>query len=319
MGLPLSQLQGYLGSSDSRPLAPQNLAVAWFSLTAMRPGERLENQDNLVLVDAVGDALWLENQLPMRQAHTGWPAGRMRLAVLDGMGGHADGRQVAEAAARSIAMQPPYASQQQMVAELDALHTRLQTRFSARLRPPGCTLTLLELSGQGEAWLYHVGDSRLYEWRRQDAVACLTVDHVPATRAAIVDILGEPDWRQLVHGRLDSTISQAFVLGNALTSSGGELRPALAHLDRSLLPAFLEGMDDCRPISLRRGSSYLLATDGLWHVPAPAILVNDTWPSALADADTAEAALEALLMALCQASRPGLSDNTTAMLLQVGS
>ena len=59
---------------------------------------RRENQDNFLLIDASGHAVCLSRQAPFHCQVPGWPRGHVRAAVLDGMGGHGQGREAAEAA-----------------------------------------------------------------------------------------------------------------------------------------------------------------------------------------------------------------------------
>jgi hypothetical protein len=109
-----------------------------------------------------------------------------------------------------------------LAAHLDQLHARLQAGFAtagpAQARPPGTTLTLLEIPAGQAPLLYHVGDSRLYEIS-DEAASVLTVDHVPATVYAMRGALDETRWRASVHGEHHPQISQAFILGNALGDS----------------------------------------------------------------------------------------------------
>ncbi len=81
---------------DSLQFGPQ-LDVAAHSRAGPGPEPRLENQDNFLLIDATGKAQFLREQERQQHLVAGWPAGHVRLAVLDGMGGHGRGREAAEA------------------------------------------------------------------------------------------------------------------------------------------------------------------------------------------------------------------------------
>ncbi|MBB3121155.1 protein phosphatase [Pseudoduganella violacea] len=276
---------------------------------------RLENQDNYVLIDASGQAVMLHQQVPRRLQLPHWPAGHLRLAVMDGMGGHGHGREAAEATAAGLLRMPPCATLAQLSQQLDALHADLQAQFSPPGQPhnerrPGTTLTLVELAPGQAPLLYHVGDSRLYEITPQWA-APLTVDHVPATMFALHGLLDEREWWQQVHGEHRAQISQAFILGNAFDNPL-QLEDGLRALDRGCLPPFLRHLGDRRALELRRDALYLLASDGFWACRQPQ-LWTARWPELLAHASAA-GALDALFGEFNAHPPPGLHvDNLTAI------
>ena len=307
---------GFHDSTGYSALAPAGLELAWFTFTSLNRGERGENQDNLVIVDAAGRTLCLKDERPQPGQRPDWPTGRLRLAVLDGMGGHDDGRAVAEEVAMAVMQLPAYRQRRSLTAALDRLHRRLHETHAGSLRPPGCTLTLIELVDTRRAWLYHVGDSRLYALDAGGHAECQTVDHVLATRAALRGQAGSDVWWREVHARNRSVISQAFVLGNRLGADSIGLEADLYHLSERNLPSFLRGRGDCRSLRLRPGMRYLLASDGLWCVPEPADLVAKHWPRGLTKAATPRDALAGLLNALSDSAACGASDNVTAIMLQ---
>ena len=278
---------------------------------------RRENQDNLLLIDASGHAVCLSRQAPLHARVAGWPPGHVRAAVLDGMGGHGNGREAAEAAVQGLLAIPACIDTASLSAHLDALHGRLQASFAratpAAARPPGTTLTLLEMPPGQAPLLYHVGDSRLYEVV-DGAASILTVDHVPATVYAMRGALDEAQWRASVHGAHHPQISQAFILGNAISDSQQLAKPLRA-LDAGNLPPFLAHLGDRRVLSLRRGAHYVLASDGFWACTDPLALVA-RWP-ALCAGKTAAQAVTALLDDFHANPPAGLhSDNITAVVLR---
>ena len=318
LDLEFAPVDGFVRGRLEGAATPDGLTAAWFSLCALRAGERDENQDNVVIVDATGQATYLKEGAPHCVAHPDWPSGRLRVGVLDGMGGHQYGREVAESVAVRLAEMPAVGSLSDLVEQLDALHESLHEECGNSLPSPGCTLTLLEVISGSEAWLYHVGDSRMYGFDDHGAVSVMTIDHAPATRALIREQISAERWRREVHERTGSRISQAFVLGSAL-SEGQGLAPRLRHLEADDLPEALREKADCRVIALQPGARYLLATDGLWAVPDPAMLVQSRWPVALRAARDAAGALSGLLDCLSRAAPEGESDNTTALVLQVAA
>ncbi|MEJ7804624.1 MAG: protein phosphatase [Telluria sp.] len=244
--------------------------IAVRTATGARIDSELENQDNFLLIDSSGLACFLDGQTERQQRVPGWPVGHIRLAVLDGMGGHGRGREAAEAVVGGLLAMPACHSAEQLSDHLDVLHANLQQQFGAELVPgkrPGTTLTMLELRPGQAALLYHVGDSRLYQVRA-DRATPMTVDHVPATAFAMEGWLDQAAWWEQVHGEHRSQISQAFILGNAFANSAA-LSDSLYALTPLNLPPFLQHMADRRPMELDPDAVYVLATDGFWACPAP--------------------------------------------------
>lgn len=278
---------------------------------------RLENQDNLLLIDTHGRAIFLRGQEETRERVAGWTPGHARVAVLDGMGGHGQGREVAEAVVAGLLGMPPCLTLGELSSRLDALHASLQQHFTGvdDSKRPGTTLTLLELRPGQSALLYHVGDSRLYQVAGEQ-VTPLTVDHVPATAFAMAGLLGEPEWWQQVHGEHRSQISQAFVLGNAFANPA-VLSDPLYELTPLNLPAWLCHLNDRRAIELLPGATYLLASDGFWACADPYEWVA-RWPALFARCDSARAMTVALFEAIRTDPPPRLhADNLTAIVLRV--
>jgi len=310
------------------PAAPDNFAdiLSGFRFTprfdvavASRRGsgrlQRPENQDNFVVIDFAGQACRLLDQEVRRNVLPAWPAGHGRVAVLDGMGGHGRGREAAEAVAAGLLTVPPCRSAAELGRHLDALHAQLQRHFAvdAGVRP-GTTLTMLELPADAPPLLYHAGDSRLYEIG-PGRISPLTVDHVPATAAAMAGRLDEAGWWRQVHGAHTPQIAQAFILGNAFADPV-RLSDPLFELTPLNLPSWLCALPDRRVLSLREDAAYLLATDGFWSCAAPDRFTG-RWPQLLADAPDAAATVARLFAALEEAPPEGLHpDNLTALVLR---
>lgn len=295
------------------------LDVAARSAVGAGPARRAENQDNCVLIDARGQAACLVDGRPRQAPVAGWPPGQVRLAVLDGMGGHGHGREAAEAAAQGLLAIPACADVETLSAHLDALHTALQRSFDAlgEAGPrPGTTLTMLELPPSGAPLLWHAGDSRLVEITA-GKVAPLTVDHVPATAYAMSGLLGEADWWRQVHGEHWPQIAQAFILGNTFADPL-RLDDGLFALGSAELPPWLRALPDRRALSLRPDATYLLATDGFWSCADPLEFVA-RWPRLFAHGDAA-AGVDALFREIEERPPVGLQpDNLTAIVLRTRS
>jgi len=291
--------------------------IAAASRIGAGPNQRLENQDNFLVIDGTGRASFLrDGQLQTAQvAH--WPQGHRRLAVMDGMGGHGHGREAAESVAAGLLAIPACADLPSLSRHLDSLHAALQARFDALMEAaprPGTTLTMLEIPPAGAPLLWHAGDSRLYEITAQ-AVSCLSVDHVPATVLAIEGLLDEDAWRRHVHGSHGPQIAQAFILGNTLLNPA-RLDDGLVALDENTLPPWLRALPDRRPLALRLDATYLLATDGFWSCRDPAEFVA-RWPR-LFGQGSAQACIDALFGEMETDPPVGLQpDNLTAIVLRV--
>lgn len=276
-----------------------------------------ENQDNYLVIDAAGSAAFLYQQGAQRQQVPGWPPGHLRVAVLDGMGGHGRGREAAEAVVAGLLLMPACHSLGELSARLDALHARLQALFGFDAhtgKRPGTTLTMLELRPGKPALLYHVGDSRLYEIIDAQ-VTPLTIDHVPATTFAMGGLLGEHEWWQQVHGEHRCQISQAFILGNAFANPA-ELADGLFELSPRNLPSYLYHMPDRRALELDPRAVYVLASDGFWACADPLAWLA-RWPGLFTGRPSARAMSDSLFAEMASSPPPELHiDNLTAIVLR---
>jgi len=295
----------------------RRLDVAAGSRTGAGPVQRPENQDNLLVIDGAGRAGYLLGGQAQSFQVAGWPPGHLRLAVMDGMGGHGHGREAAESVAAGLLAIPACADLASLSDHLDRLHHALQQRFDALHEAgprPGTTLTMLEIPASGSPLLWHAGDSRLYEIR-QGAATPLTVDHVPATMLAIAGLLDEDEWRRHVHGSHAPQIAQAFILGNTFADPA-RLDDGLFALEADRLPPWLRALPDRRALVLRADATYLLATDGFWSCRDPAEFVA-RWPRLFAQGD-AQGCLDALFAEIEERPPVGLQpDNLTAIVLRL--
>ena len=303
-------------SSHSLRFGPR-FDVAVRSAAGSRADSMLENQDNYLLIDTAGMACFLDGQTERTQRVPAWPPGHIRLAVLDGMGGHGRGREAAEAVVAGLLDMPACQSLGELSSHLDALHATLQHYFSIDSTPgkrPGTTLTMLELRPGEAAMLYHVGDSRLYEITAF-TVTPLTIDHVPATAYAMEGQLTETEWWRQVHGEHRSQISQAFILGNAFANPA-RLSDPLYPLTPLNLPPFLYHMPDRRAVELDPAATYLLATDGFWACASPQTWL-ERWLAMFGAQSDASAIVARLFDEIGANPPPELhADNVTAIVLR---
>lgn len=295
----------------------RRLDLAAASRIGAGPVLRFENQDNFLVIDAAGRAHFLRDGGAQSAQVDGWPPGHMRLAVMDGMGGHGHGREAAESVATGLLAIPACVDTASLSRHLERLHYRLQRRFDALHEAgprPGTTLTMLEIPPAANPLLWHAGDSRLYEVTRQGARP-LTVDHVPATVLAMSGLLDEDAWWRHVHGSHAPQIAQAFILGNTLLDPA-RLDDGLLGLDAATLPPWLRALPDRRALALRPDATYLLATDGFWSSSDPAEFVA-RWPRLFAGRD-AQGCLDALFAEMQERPPVGLQpDNLTAIVLRI--
>ncbi len=244
----------------------KTIQTAVYSMASPLAGREVENQDNYLLVNAAGQYECLHDEVHTTGQLTCWPTGHHRLAVLDGLGGHGGGRQIAERIVQELLQMPAFFDLALMRAELRNLHARICAELKHAEVSPGSTLLILEIPAHGPALLFHVGDSRLLALR-PEGLELLTIDHCPPTAAALRGELDEHAWLTQVLEEDRCEISQAFGLGNTLGSN--TLQSELYELTRDNVPAFLAGLADCRPIALEPAVTYLLATDGLWAYESP--------------------------------------------------
>ncbi len=293
--------------------------VAWRSLVSPQGNVGRENQDNYLVVDGHGRAESLKGQLPHRFDIPNWPAGHIRLALLDGMGGHQYGREVTERIVEGLADLPACSEQGELDEALDALHHQVREAFASATKAPGSTLTLLEISPGRDALLYHVGDSRMYAVTAEEA-QCLTVDHAPPTRYFMQGLIDATEWHRQTHEEDRSALSQAFGMGSALNSLT-LLEPNLVALGAENLPPELASLADRRALALAPDRLYLLASDGLWAYPEPHSFIR-RWPEILCGRDHAR--LDYLLDDLFEAHILGSTDladidNSTAIFFRLSS
>ena len=276
-------------------------------------GEATENQDNYCLIDSQGVAKTMLDHQDHFQTLSDWPTGHVRLAVMDGMGGHQQGREVAEETAKRLTQIPACYDIDSLSQALNALHKQLREEFTTSKKTPGCTLTLVEIPLDKPALLFHVGDSRLYHIN-ETTVDCLTIDHVPATRLFMNQQINAEEWQQRVHKETRFEISQAFVLGNNINNSH-ELSESLLALSPDNLPEALHPLADRRSLSL--SGLYLLGSDGLWCQNDPQAFIQK-WPELLNKPERAiQPLVDDLVVDLILSSDEDQhQDNATALLFR---
>lgn len=267
-------------------------------------GPRPENQDNYLIIRGDGEAEYLADGRTYRKPIPRWPRNHWRLCLMDGMGGHANGREFAASAAEALLDEPfgPRALGERRE-RLEALHRGLHARWHGGPESPGSTLIWIDIRPNGLAHLAQVGDSRAFLLR--DGVwQALTHDHSPM-EFRWRD--GDPPEGKQAAGH---AITQALGYGSfglMRDPSGGKPAAYSERLRLDLaddLPPDKREHADLRTVQLHRGDCLLLASDGLWSGGE-----KEPWRRFQPEGKLHERLRELLWDAL----RKGADDNLTAL------
>lgn len=194
--------------------------MAWTFGAATDIGDRSEQQDRVAVLHA--------------------PDGRRHLIVLaDGMGGLQDGALAAQMLVDSASQRFGQFQGGDVFALLEDIclgaHDALRQLGGAASTAPGTTAVLLYLDKQTAAWL-HVGDSRLYHFRKGNLFSC-TNDH------SMLQMM-------LSQGLVEAGSSEAAAVQNRLYMRlGSEAEPE----------------PDFNSVKLEDGDLFLLCSDGFWQ------------------------------------------------------
>jgi len=213
-------------------------------------------------------------------SHTG---GRL-LIVADGMGGHRGGATASRLAAETVKAQYlgsetsdiPTALRHSLARANARIYSEAQS--TPELRGMGTTTSVLAIR-EGEGWLAHVGDSRIYMVRDGD-IQQLTDDH---------------------------SLVATMVREGLLTAQEAETHPRRNVLQRSMGVAEDVEIDVKGPIELKEGDTFILCSDGLHGV------VKEEEMKEIAEAPIDAAADEFLRRALLR----GAPDNVTVIVARV--
>lgn len=280
---------------------PSTIDIAKRSIASPKGDTTSENEDNYLSIDAYGCAETLTEEKKCYIQVPGWPHQHRRIAVLDGVGGHGNGRQITERIISQIMAMPAFFTLDSLNQAMEELHQHIRVDFSESEIIPGSTLLFLEIPAEGPAFLFHVGDSRLFAVH-QNGLELLTVDHVPATVMAMHGLLNETEWQQKTLFEDNTAISQAFGMGSTFSGPSCMMTHGLYELTPARLPSFLAHLPDRRAITLTRETVFLLATDGLWKYRQP-MRILETLPMTLQTCGTnMEEFADAIVDQHCHAS-----------------
>lgn len=255
-------------------------------------GHRQENQDNYLIIQKEQNqviAQFLKDEKPISQPLSNWPDNITRIAVADGMGGHANGRQIAEELVQELIQLHPQNTPETMRQNINAIHQQLYDHYHLPHddKSPGTTLVMADINHQtGQAVLINVGDSRAYLiqprrfTQKLPMIRQLTKDHSFAEFA----------WRD---GEIDNT-----TYANNLNARQTRLAQAVGFGSRGLLKDD-EGFKPFQPdkglridlvkdlatelkyhadtfhISIKSNDILMLSSDGLWSGESTGLWFND--------------------------------------------
>jgi serine/threonine protein phosphatase PrpC len=211
------------------------------------------------------------------------PGGRL-LVVADGMGGHRGGATASRIAAETVKAQFLGSETADIPTALRESLSRANARIYSEaqanpdLRGMGTTTSVLAVRDH-EAWLGHVGDSRIYRVRG-DEITQLTDDH---------------------------SLVASMVREGLLTPKEAETHPRRNVLQRSMGVADDVEIDVRGPFELREGDTFVLCSDGLHG------LVKEDELKEVAKLPIGEAADEYVKRAL----ERGAPDNVTVIVARV--
>lgn len=252
----------------------------WRAAACSRKGRRGENQDNHLLIQSHNGqvvASYLQNQQPVEQILEKWDSRYARAAVLDGMGGHQHGREIAEQAVQELLQPPPQTDIKGMRARIEAIHASLYQQFPGGDKRPGTTLVMADLDlRKRKGVMAHIGDSRAYLIRK-NKMRQLTCDHHSIEFALRDGEIEATEYEQrLEAGAL--RLVQALGYGSfGILKEADGYKPyrldSRIRLDlKADLPPGMQTHADVFPIQLAFNDILMLGTDGLWRADR-----NDVW------------------------------------------
>ena len=179
-------------------------------------------------------------------AEEGPHSGERLLIVADGMGGHRGGATASRMAGETVKTQYEESGSEDIAGALRDALTRANRRIfseaqtNADLRGMGTTTSALVVRGN-QAWLAHVGDSRIY-LVRGDSISQLTDDH---------------------------SLVAVMVREGLLTSKEAENHPRRNVLQRSIGVSEEVDVDVRGPLEVQELDTFVLCSDGLHGLVKP--------------------------------------------------
>ncbi len=239
--------------SQPEPTTPQ-----WQLIAASERGPREENQDNYLFITDRGQYECLIDERKHSGILKNWPNGHTRLVIADGMGGHNNGRQAAEAVVQALLKLEFQSDPLSLRDALLTIHNQLFEQFHQGARTPGSTLVITDIAPDGKAVIANIGDSRAYLYHKHNW-KLLTRDHSEAEFAYRDHEISEEIYaRSLLHN--SNRIVQAMVFGSSgiiANQKGIKTRQHLQELR-------IELEKDVFALQISGNDILMLASDGVW-------------------------------------------------------
>ncbi|HHL19228.1 MAG TPA: protein serine/threonine phosphatase 2C family protein [Thiothrix sp.] len=240
--------------------------IQWHISAHSHCGMRDENQDNYLIIDAQGQCEYLRDEQKQMAMVDHWPKGHVRIAVIDGMGGHEHGREFAEDVVLELMKIPFQTNAEALKTALTTLHDTLFERYYRGGRSPGSTLVMADVTTEGVALLANIGDSRAFLCRGEckgENEQQLTFDHTEAGIALRDGFISETDY-QAVMNKYDSRIAQALGYGCIHFSLKQHANVPSKEHRKALSLRLEQPYADIFTLKLSSNSMLMLASDGKW-------------------------------------------------------
>lgn len=243
----------------------------WQLSACSHRGPRPENQDNYLLVYPNGTCKYLMDEQEQVGCIDGWQEDHVRVAVVDGMGGHQNGRVFAENVVLELQKIPFQQKPQAMRDALLGLHEQLFEHYYRGSRSPGSTLVMADISPEGIALIANIGDSRAYlldAASKLDSSAPttegkqLTYDQTQTEFAWRDGLITDETYYRENQRR--GKIAQALGFGCSRLVKNGKTATMLRHTKELVLDIDTKHPDILK-VSLPINKKLLLASDGLWN------------------------------------------------------
>lgn len=229
-------------------------------------GKRDENQDNYLIIDPQGQCEFLQDEQPQTATLNNWDKGQVRIAVIDGMGGHEHGREFAEDVVKGLMKIPFQSDPISLKTALTDLHDVLFERYYRGGRSPGSTLVMADVSDERAALIANIGDSRAFLCDgdcSNNNEQQLTFDHTEAGIALREGFISEEDYHSVTE-KYDSRIAQALGYGGIHFTRKQQSNTPIKQHRKALSLRLTQPYADIFTLNLPINSMLMLASDGKW-------------------------------------------------------